>query len=838
MNATQFPVLVLRDPLLDAIRSDAPVVIEAPTGSGKSTALPLVLLQELPTATLVVEPRRIACRALAERVASLDGSPLGERVGYAVRFEERRGPATRLLFATPGVALRLLADPEATPFPLVFLDEFHERSWQLDLLACALRMRSGQRLILASATLDAAPLTHSLQATHLRAEGRLHPVALAYAEDVGEPSPRDLGARAARAVHEALGETEEGDILVFLPGKGEIAATRASLQIPSPRVAVHEVHGGVALTTLSRALAPPSGRERRVYLATNLAETSLTLPGVRHVIDSGLERRVIHRGGRNVLALQPISRASMDQRAGRAGRVAPGHALRLFSRRFRPSVDTTPEVGRVALDDFVLAAANLGIDQQSFEAAPWITTPPHFAVASARERLVRAGLLDTSGHLTSRGAAAERLPVDAAEGALLQALPLALRGHAVDLIVALRWREPPLQPLDRVSPHRREDVGDARKLLFAGVEHAPGLALRVLRGGHPERHGLHAAPLQEARREAQQLRLCLGLSPGVAPDASASGLTPDDPPWSELAAAIAQVWPWTVFVRRARAGRRHSSDDRPAPWTNGDVEVMVAPFSPPTDTGPRRDPICGLLLNLHWVGDGGTGFVGHGTMLLPMAPRGLVALGLGTAHLREVAAPRKPGGPWVGRSEVRIAEIVLDEEEVTLRGEALVAAVSDHVIAGRWLPEVAPTLRDRLHLWRLTRAMPSSLRPPYLAGEAEGAAPPDSAGTYLRQRLTLLGVTEAADLALLDREDYLPDLEALTGWPPDELVKLGEDFPRQWALHGAVYDLAVDAARQRVVLTPANPPARKAGPPPAALVPRCRGLAVYWEQGGAKERLR
>ncbi|HJL16845.1 MAG TPA: helicase-related protein, partial [Sandaracinaceae bacterium LLY-WYZ-13_1] len=308
MSEPALPIDALRDEVLAAV-DEAPLVLAAPTGSGKSTQVPRWLRGRV----VVVEPRRVACRSLAQRVAELEGARLGGPVGYRVRDDVRASGETRVLFVTPGVALR---DPSALErADAVVLDEFHERRLDVDLLFGLLAARR-RGLVVMSATLDGERVAKHLGGRFLEGEGRLHPVDVCYLGRGAQlPTPKDLVPRVSAAVDRA--GDDAGDVLVFLPGRAEIAACADALRRRAG-LRVLELHGGLSLKDQSRVFAPTD--RRKVVLATNVAETSVTIPGIGVVIDAGLVRRTRYHRGRGFLTLSPVALDSAEQRAGRAGR--------------------------------------------------------------------------------------------------------------------------------------------------------------------------------------------------------------------------------------------------------------------------------------------------------------------------------------------------------------------------------------------------------------------------------------------------------------------------------------------------------------------------------------
>ncbi len=412
--------------VIEALRRRPVLVLAAPPGSGKTTRVPPAILDAGLCGqgeVIVVQPRRLAARMAARRVAAERGEAPGGTVGWKVRFEEVGGSSTRLWYVTEGVLVRrLLADPTLAGVGAVVLDEFHERSLDADLaLALLRRLRAGPRpdllLVIMSATLDAEGLAATLDATAVRAEGRRFDVAVEYA---ARPDARPLEARVAESV-ERLVAANHGDILVFLPGAAEIRRAReacADLARRSGRL-VLPLHGDLPPEEQDRAVLP--GDRPKVILATNVAETSITVEGVTAVVDSGLARRLVHSpwSGMPSLRVQPVSKASAEQRAGRAGRVRPGCCVRLFTRSEydgRPDADA-PEIARADLADAVLLLHAAGIEPAT--GVPWLDPPPRAALEAAEGLLQRLGLAGSDGRVTDLGVQVARLPAHPRLGRLV-----------------------------------------------------------------------------------------------------------------------------------------------------------------------------------------------------------------------------------------------------------------------------------------------------------------------------------------------------------------------------------------------------------------------------------
>ena len=381
------PIDALLPDIIESLRRTRNLVIEAPPGAGKTTRVPPALLGSFSGEVLVLEPRRIAARMAARRVAFEMGERVGETVGYQVRFEDVSGPGTRLRFLTEGVLTRrLLNDPQLRAVSAVVLDEFHERHLEGDLALALLRRlqlgaRPELRIVIMSATLNAAPLAAYLDGCPvLRSEGRLFEVRVSYRGYSAAP----LEEQVASAV-EDLG-APDGDVLVFLPGAAEIRRAARAVRPGGRRVAM--LHGDLPAEEQDAAVQP--GDTPKLILSTNVAESSITIEGVTAVIDSGLARVASDSPstGLPTLQVKRISRASATQRAGRAGRVRPGLAIRLYSQEDfarRPAEDT-PEILRRELSQAVLELEALGARD-----VPWFEAPPVEAVAAARELLVRLG---------------------------------------------------------------------------------------------------------------------------------------------------------------------------------------------------------------------------------------------------------------------------------------------------------------------------------------------------------------------------------------------------------------------------------------------------------------
>jgi len=397
---TPLPIDSLLSSISQAVRDGPNLVIEAPPGAGKTTRVPPALLPLVEGEILVLEPRRLAVRMAARRVASELGEELGETVGYQVRFEGVGALRTRLRFVTEGILTRrLLRDPELRGVGAVLLDEFHERHLDGDLALALLRrlqksVRPGLRLVVMSATLDAAPVARFLEGCVVRSEGKQYDLRIEYTPHSAAP----LEEQVAQALENLMGSKLDGDVLVFLPGAVEIRRTARAIESLAfhARLLVLPLHGDLSPAEQDRAVAPAS--QRKVILSTNVAESSVTIEGVTAVIDSGLARVPADSpwSGLPSLDVRRISQASATQRAGRAGRTAPGRVIRLYSAEDfhrRPAADP-PEIARRELSQVVLQLRAMKIS-----ALEWLDAPPEAALAAANALLDRLGVTPAMAEL-------------------------------------------------------------------------------------------------------------------------------------------------------------------------------------------------------------------------------------------------------------------------------------------------------------------------------------------------------------------------------------------------------------------------------------------------------
>ncbi|WP_149142805.1 ATP-dependent helicase HrpB [Gemmobacter caeruleus] len=579
--------------LLAALRAGGQAVLQAPPGAGKTTRVPLALHAAGLVAGRIVmlEPRRLAARAAAERMAETLGEPVGETVGYRIRGEAKVSRATRIEVVTEGILTRMLqSDPGLDGIGALIFDEFHERSLNADLgLALALEVRGALRedlmLVVMSATLDAGPVAALMgDAPLITSEGRAFPV-----ETRWLPRPLDPGARfdqaLARLVVQAVEECPEGGVLVFLPGEGEIRRVEGLLK-SLPGCDIRPLFGAMDFAAQRAALAPPAPGRRRVVLATSIAETSLTIPDVRVVVDGGRARRSRFDApsGMARLVTERVTRAEAEQRRGRAGRVATGVCYRLWSRgeegglaAFPPPEIAAGDLTALALELAVWGSADL----------PFLTPPHPGVLAEAQALLTGLDALDAQGRITAHGRQIAALPLHprlahmliraggGAEAATLAALLAErdpLRGAPPDLTARMGAIRDPGRFATAHRPTIERIRAEARRLARAVPEAPAGLGLGQMAAlAYPDRIGLRR------KGEAPRWILSGGKGAHMAPGLPLSGarlLVATDLDGDLREAAIRQAVPLTEAELRAVEGGRIVWREGVA-WSKRDGRVLA-----------------------------------------------------------------------------------------------------------------------------------------------------------------------------------------------------------------------------------------------------------------------
>ena len=720
-TAAPLPIDAALPDLRAALAARPNAVLVAPPGAGKTTRVPLALLDEPWLAgrrIVLLEPRRLAARAAADRMAATLGERVGETVGLRVRMTTRVGPRTRIEVVTEGVFTRqILDDPELDGVGGVVFDEFHERSLDADLgLALALDAQAGLRedlrILVMSATLDGARVSELLgDAPVLRSEGRAFPVETRY---LGRDPVRRIDEQVSDAIARAL-RAEPGSVLAFLPGAGEIrrVQTRLGERISNETVDVVPLHGTLDRAEQDAAIRPAAPGRRKVVLATSVAETSLTIEGVRVVVDCGLARVPVYEPGIGITHLKTVrvSRAAADQRRGRAGRTAAGVCYRLWEEAATGSLEPfgRPEILAADLSGLVLDLAEWGVADPA--ALAFLDPPPRPALAEARARLTELGALDPDGRLTETGKRLRDLPLPprlarmvlsgadagrAGEAAELAALLVerGLGGDAVDLA----------DRLDRFRTDRSRRAADMRRLAegWAGRAGAVSSSPRGSAGigalvalAYPDR-------IARARGQPGEYVMANGRGAAIEPHLALA---------RESFLAVAEITGGAASARIVAACAMTPEEIEAAVGDRIESRTEVA-FDPASATLRAR---ASRRLGAVTLGEHPFPVPADAETAAVLA-RGLVALGLdrlpgsdGTAQWRDrVGFLRSIAGePWPDLSDATLAATAADW-------------LGPHLVGRRGLADVAPSdLRnalDALLPWELQRRLdaeaPSHFRAP------------------------------------------------------------------------------------------------------------------------------
>ncbi|MGD1392528.1 helicase-related protein [Vibrio harveyi] len=755
------------------------LVVEAETGSGKSTRLPLWSANH--GRVLVIEPRRIACTSLAEFLADQSGQPLGKQIGYAIKLHAHYDENTKVVFVTPGVALRWFAEDKLASFDIVMVDEFHERRWDIDLLTAILKQEKQHRLIVTSATLEGEKLANYLDAKRLRSEGRCFPVTVTHRSLDSRYLPNKKGCEndVVRTVKEAL-EDEEGDILVFLPGRKEITQCAQMLQNIND-VMIVKLHASVSDEERHHALTVQN--QRKVVLATNVAETSLTIPNIRVVIDSGLERRTVQRNGRTALTLTHISKASAAQRMGRAGRVAEGACIRLFGEHAPLELVTPPELHREELVEPMLAAACCGYRLSELQ---FLDALPEKSLLSASQTLRGMEAIDQQGDVTEHGKKVYPLPIDALFADLVTRMQTKSEKEAmIDLAAALSV---PAQLHQLQGGESAEALAQEEPF---GCD--ASLMIRLVRGEQLPGVNVDVSVLEEAQGLAKQMREVFEL-----PELDVASRYKRD----ELTKAIAKLHPELVFVRRER--RRDALG-------NGLMEMVVgrnSRFSAKSEAA--------LVLDSHSVpGRGVKQTLNLASVMLPVSLALLRELELGEWQQGETNYEEE-----VPRATMHLiyAGRTICTEYQALQGEVAVQSIVEMIDEQALLPGFAPLRKQQIQHWKIYNALGLNQTP------VDKSMLDDlSFSTWLVEQLETLGVESVEEIELFDADDI--PFEGIPDW---EYQDFAEQFPLKLVLAELKLDVEYFVSRKlvHVIYTEGN----RKGDPKRWELPRWSGWKVQYKK--------
>lgn len=526
-------------PTLRHVLQRGHAVLSAPPGSGKTTRVPLALLQESWLSCnriVILEPRRPAARMAARYMAAMLGESVGGTVGYQVRFDKKLSRQTRIEVVTEGILTRRLqSDPELSGVGLVVFDEFHERNLQADLglalcLDIARSLREDLRLLVMSATLETAPIAALLPATLVEAQGRQYPITVHYLDAARVNS--DISKHIRTQVERAWRE-RDGDILVFLPGRKEIETAMAELRPMVPDCELLPLYGGLSTQAQDAVLKPAEGAPRRIILSTDLAESSVTIPRIGVVVDSGLARkpRFDPNTGLTRLEIRRIARDSATQRAGRAGRIGPGSCYRCWTEAddTRLAATTPAELLDADLSGLVLELTQWGVADR--QALSWLDLPPKGAWAQAVALLKDLGALGSSGRITPLGRRMAALPLHPRLAHMLVAAAEARQGGLAADLAAIVSERDPLNKQGDGGVEKYRDIGIRLDALHHWREH------RVCPAG------FSPAAIRHLERVAARLRRLLPHSNADGDRYSAGGL-------------LSLAFPDRIAQRRPRANGR------------------------------------------------------------------------------------------------------------------------------------------------------------------------------------------------------------------------------------------------------------------------------------------
>ncbi|MEZ9145486.1 helicase-related protein [Vibrio sp. 10N.286.52.C3] len=733
------------------------LVVEAETGSGKSTRLPLWASQH--GRVLVVEPRRIACTSLAKYLAQRSGEKLGSKVGYAIKLESEYNEQTNVVFVTPGIALRWLSEDGLASFDVIVVDEFHERRWDIDLLVAILKQKESHRLVITSATIEGERLADYLDANRISCEGRTYQVEIEHRANESRtlPDSRHLGQRIVEEVNHQL-IASSGDMLVFLPGKKEIVQCEQALA-KNPDIQVVKLHASVSDKERDSAL---SGRNintegnglRKVILATNVAETSLTIPDIGVVIDSGLERRTVQRNGRTTLMLKSISRASAKQRAGRAGRVMDGVCVRLYGEHAALELVTPPELQREELTEPMLAAACCG---SPLESLSFLDPIPEKSLNSATQTLLTMEAINADHQVTEHGKKLYPLPIDALYADIVTRIKTkALKEAMVDLTAALSVPARLYQ-----LPNNAEHLEALAQQEKEGCDLS--LLIQIVRGREYPHLDIDQQALNEAQGLAKQMREVFEL-PQLEVASRFQRI--------ELLKTIVNLHPELVFVRRLK---------RKEAFANGVLEVVLGRQNRFPDNAQAM-----LVLDTHSLpGRGVKQTLTLATVTTPIPLELLIDAELGEWEQGETVV--NDDGVFTEMALV-YAGRTITTKLVAAEGQLSLKPIVDLVLNGEQLPGFAKARTQEIKHWQLYVKLGLDEQTKYTP-EIENI----NFELWFIEQLEVLGVTDVSELEMFDHADIPFD-----GIPTWLYSEFSEKYPFALSLADLQLDVEYLPARKLI----------------------------------------
>ncbi len=776
---TTLPIYAIENEFLQTIQNHN-VIVHAPTGSGKSTCLPVWAART--GRVLVVQPRRIAATSLAHYLAEQNQQKLGQDIGYAIRFEALFSEQTNIVFATPGVALRWFFETQLSEYDVVMLDEFHERRWDTDLLFALLKHHQRHRLIVTSATLANDMIASYIDATALRSDGSMFAIRSEFLAPDAQamPSRYDLAHRVYEACEYAL-EHSDKDILVFLPGRAEINECMSQCRTLAAQCI--GLHGSSPVNEQRRALQQSD--ERRIIFATNVAETSLTVPGIECVIDSGLERRTHLRKGKTVLGLDAIARDSQTQRKGRCGRTAPGLYIGLFGEHAPLLAQTPVEVEREALDELVLASAcaNIKVSELSL-----LTPLPASSLNRAIEHLRAIGAIDANHLATELGRRIYPLPVDAHWGYLIETMPSStLRQAVIDLASVVAT------PAQLYALPNKENLTLLANALGEHVASSDiGLAIAAVRGQCQDYLVVDDVALEEARTYSNYLRSHYQL-PELVKSARFN--------YHELIHAIAKAQPECIFVSR---------NNRRGGLGNGVQEVRPAKNS----LLPQSTDAALVLDSFSLAGKGKKHADTLATLCAPISLKIVLECAPTTDELVGcylVDCEQSQTSQVWAQVRKSYAGRELEIQECLAPSELLLNCVVQLIMDNQLFAGVGEKLAHDIAYHQL-----------YLRYHAVEQDVPN-VEQHLLARLCELGVQDQDDLALLEAEDFSYD--GIDPWQAKDFI---ERYPLQVTLPGVTLNIEYLFKAKRVIAHYAS--GERKDPPKRWELPSWTGLQIRYKK--------
>lgn len=783
-----FPIDSLHDEFLRLLPSHH-LVVESDTGSGKSTRLPLwasqLVLNGKNARVLVIEPRRVACLALAEFVSTQAAQAMLfqdtlVKVGYAIRFDSTMTPATQVAFVTPGVALRWLNENGLANFDVIIIDEFHERRWDTDILLAILKDNTQHRLVLTSATINTERLIRYLEtnnlgkAKRLQAEGRRFNVALYYQSKQSHelPALADIESKVEQAIIQIVEiDSLKGDILVFLPGKREIVSCQQKCQTLLSAFDFSSVilHGGINHDLQQQALR--SSSKRRVIFTTNVAETSLTVPGVTAVIDSGLERKTKQRNGRTVLSLSRISHVSSEQRKGRAGRTQEGICIRLWGSHASLEATTQPELQRDDLVEPMLATAAAGHKLSDLH----LIDKLHYnTLLNATNRLKNMGAIAQDGRITTHGLLLFPLPIDTLFSHLISAMNDDMsRGLMIDLVATLSVG----QKLYTLPT----SVEDRQLLLQWSPFNCDAILLiKLMRGSVPDFLSVDKALLEEAKQLADQIRSGLGLVTLKQPMTMKCR--------DKWLLNVITASPELTFVRREK---------RYQTLGNGFSEINIGKgslFSPELVTTDGKETALAAVVfdQFSVVGKGVKQTLSFANCMAPISVSTLVEAELGEEMVEVSQHKNRIDHVSLVR---RYAGRAIGSRVVAAKGELLIESIVGSIMSQMTFPGLAIQIKQDIQAWNIWLEL-EKYQHKMPVDNFSTAQVSITLKSHLTCKLIELGIENIDDLELIDEKDLF--FEGIPSWERAEFDNL---YPQVLILPELTLQVGYTPKNKLVMLT-------------------------------------